>query len=258
MKSVATRHGILHVCQDYGELAMFAAEQFVWLAAVSVSERGRMAVALSGGSTPGLMYARLAEDGWRDRVAWDKIHFFVGDERCVARDHPDSNFGAAERQLLVRVGVPVDNLHPVVDAGLNPRGAAAAYEAHLLRFFGLPSGSVPCFDLIFLGMGADGHCASLFPGSAALDEHQRLVVDNYVDKLKALRITFTYRLINQARQIIFLVKGADKSKVLADVLAPGNLRYPAQRVRPARGEVQWFVDCAAAGDVELPAQGPGI
>ena len=211
------------------DLARAAAELFV--------ERGPSTVALSGGSTPKLLYQLLADptEPFREQVPWPKIHFFWSDERHVPPDHPESNYRMANEALLAHVPVTRDNVHRILSENPNAAEAAEQYEAEV----------PPRFDLILLGLGSDGHTASIFPGSEVLHETKRLVAAPYVEKLKAYRITMTLPLINNAASVVFLVSGADKAEIVREVLR-GPKRYPAQEVKPAN-ELVWMLDRAAAG-----------
>jgi 6-phosphogluconolactonase len=228
---------------DAASLSRAASEHFVTLAAEAMVIHGQFVVALSGGSTPRATYALLASDEFAARVDWPRVHVFWGDERCVPPDHPDSNYRMARETLLERIQIPTENVHRIWGE-LPPDQAAMAYQAELEVVLGAGGR----FDLILLGMGADGHIASLFPGTAALHEQTRWVVAHYVDKLAAWRITLTPAAINTATHVIFIVSGAAKAERLREVLAgpyqPDIL--PAQIVRPADGRLLWLVDAAAA------------
>jgi len=234
---------------DPGVLANAAAAHIVMLAREAVEARGRFALALSGGSTPAATYRRLAADDLAGQVDWARVHVFWGDERCVPPDHPDSNARMARETLLGRVPIPVENVHRI-PAELEPARAAEACERALRDFFG----ETPRFDLVLLGLGDDGHTASLFPGAAAIHERERWALAVYVEKLGAWRVTLTPPVLNAARQVTFLVAGAGKAARLREVLIgpyqPDTL--PAQIVRPADGRVLWLVDRAAAA--ELPEE----
>lgn len=230
---------------DAASLARTAAEHFVTLAEEAIAARGRFAVALSGGSTPRATYALLATEEFATRVDWSHVHVFWGDERCVPPDHPESNFRLADEALLSRVPVPSGNIHRV-RGEMEPEATAQAYAAELHAFFGVPW---PRFDLVLLGMGNDGHTASLFPGLAALHETARPIVAvtaHYQDR-PAQRVTLTPPAINAARQVLFLVTGAAKAEILRAVLEGPDRRFPAQQIRPTSGHLIWLVDIAAAG-----------
>jgi len=235
---------MIRVFADAEELALGAAAFFAEEISRAVTARGRASVLLAGGETPRRTYEVLAEEPLRETIPWEKIHFFWGDERCVPADDPRSNQSMARESLLDRVPVPSGNIHAIA-CGEAPEQAAAAYQHELERHF---EGGPPRFDLVFLGLGADGHTASLFPGSAALDEGARwtAVVHRIGDAFS--RITLTPPLLNQARRLLFLVAGRDKAAILAEILQ-GNAPHPARLVRPNGGELHWFADRAAAGDV---------
>ena len=236
----------VEVVADEAALARAAAEQFVAFAAAAVGEHGRFAVALSGGETPQPTYRLLATAEFASRIDWSRVHFFWGDERCVPPDHPESNFRMAQESLLSRLLLPAENVHRL-RAELTPPEAAQEYARELRIFFA--ESALPRFDLVLLGLGEDGHTASLFPGTPALHETERWVVACYVEKLAAWRITLTPPALNAAAQIIFLVSGQDKAARLREVWTspyhPDLL--PAQIIRPSDGEVLWLVDAAAAG-----------
>ena len=226
-----------------------AAARFERLSDQSIASTGHFSVALSGGSTPLALYRLLAEPPFREAIAWSRVHLFWGDERFVPPDHPDSNYGAALEALVSRVPLPTENVHSIPAEATEPEAAAAQYEDTLRRFFATPKGEVPRFDLVLLGLGPDGHTASLFPGLPALDENSHLVVATYVPKLAAWRITLTPPVLRSARHVMFLVAGPDKAAVLRDVLEGPHdpHRLPAQLVRPEDGDdLTWLVDEAAA------------
>ncbi|KPK83133.1 MAG: 6-phosphogluconolactonase [Gemmatimonas sp. SM23_52] len=238
----------LRIFSDPEQLARGAAQEFVRRTTAGQAAERPFAVVLSGGSTPKRMFELLAGEPYRDQVLWERIHFFWGDERSVPPDHPDSNFAAANQALLSRLELSADNLHRIQAELDDPGLAAARYEDELRRFFGLAEEEMPRFDLVFLGMGADGHTASLFPGTQALDEERRLAVATWVAKLGAHRVSLTCPVFNNAACILFLVSGAEKAETLRQVLESGRepLRYPAQLIRPQNGELLWYVDEAAA------------
>jgi len=238
--------GEVVVLPDPVAVAREAAERFTRLAQQAVAERGRFAVALSGGSTPRELYALLSAGPYREQVPWPGVHLFWGDERCVLPDDPQSNYRLVRETLLERVPLPAANVHRI-RAELSPDVAAEAYAQELRRFFGAYE-APPRFDLVLLGMGPDGHTASLFPGTAGMEAAGRAVVANWVPKQEAWRITLAYPTLNAAREVIFLVTGAAKAKSLRDVLQPSPRRsaLPAQRVWPTKGTLTWLVDEAAA------------
>jgi 6-phosphogluconolactonase len=229
----------LTVYESKEQLAEAAARLFVERAQRAIDGSGRFAVALAGGSTPQRAYELLA-DTHRDDVDWDGVHVFFGDERGVPPDHEDSNYRMADRTLLSRV--PVGSVHRM-RGELPPPEAAADYERELRGFFGGP----PVFDLVLLGIGEDGHTASLFPRTPALDVTDRLAAANPVEKLGTTRITLTAPAINAAREVAFLVAGEGKAEPLKEILEgdadPRN--YPAKLIRPTE-DPTWMVDRAAA------------
>jgi 6-phosphogluconolactonase len=231
---------------DAMALAQTAAEFFQQKAQESIAAHGRFTVALSGGSTPKAMFTRLADEPYRTAIDWAHVYVFWGDDRCVPPDHADSNYRMAQEILLAKVPIPAENIFRL-HGELDPAEAAREYAARLRQFFQTESG--PQFDLVFLGMGADGHTASLFPGTTALHaEADKIVVENYVEKLKSYRLTLTAATINQARTIVFLVGGTDKAATLNAVLQ-GPYQpdlYPSQLIQPVDGTLTWIVDEAAA------------
>lgn len=232
------------------ELSRSAAEQFVRLGIEAEGEKGLFTVALAGGSTPRNLYALLANgnEPYRAQLRWEKIHFFWGDERHVPPDHPDSNYRMASEAMLARVPVPLKNVHRIKSEIADAGKAAQEYEQTLCEFFRLAEGQFPRFDLILLGMGPDGHTASIFPGSDAINEKGRLAVATWVEKFQSYRLTLTPPVLKNAAAVIFLVSGAEKAKVLRQVLEGDYQpeRLPAQLLRPTTANVLWLVDRQAA------------
>ncbi len=229
------------------QLAERAAQLLLEQTGAAVQSRGRFVVALSGGSTPRRLYGLLTNEPWRSRFDWSTWHVFWGDERVVALENPDSNGGEAKRLLLDKVPIPPEQVH-YVPTELGPAGVVAGrYGAELRAFFGSGAEPWPRFDLIFLGMGSDGHTASLFPGMPTLDERTQLVVASPPGVLPPPvdRVSFTLPVLNAARAVVFLVAGPDKRAALARVQA-GDRELPAARVRPTDGELRWLVDQEAA------------
>ena len=249
---------VLRCVADAGAVAHAAAEEIADAAARAMRVRGRFTIALAGGATPRRTYEFLADPGapFRERLRWDRVHVFFGDERHVPPDHPDSNYRMAREALLDRVAVA--SVHRIHGEEPEATAAADAYEAELRRFFGVPAGDPPPrLDLVLLGVGPDGHTASLFPGSAALDERRRWVVAPYVEALRAHRITLTLPVLERGREVLFLASGAEKADAVAQVFAPaaGAAPPPAGRVRPERGALVWLVDRAAASRIP-PGRAP--
>ena len=242
MQSIRLNNGKLVVFDDAESLAKGLAERFVALAEVAVKQRGRFTVALSGGSTPQALYCLLAKPAVSNRVPWNRTHLFWGDERCVPPEHPESNFGVARDYLLGKISIPSSHVFRVRGED-PPPDTARAYAKTLHEVFKTEP-DWPTFDLIILGMGPDGHTASLMPGTAALQDERRWVVENVVRSLQTVRITMTLPVINHARQVWFLVTGAKKSSAYAKAQAGPSLECPASLVQPESGELRWYVDRA--------------
>jgi 6-phosphogluconolactonase len=229
----------IKILPDNAALCLAATQEFHQLAETAIAERGRFSVALSGGNTPRSVYSLLAKD--HQDLPWDRIHVFFGDERHVPPQDSESNFRMANESLLSKVPIPEGNVHRI-RAELEPNAAAEDYEAQLRAYFQLASGDWPRFDLIFLGLGEDGHTASLFPGSDAINETSRRVVANWVQKFQTFRITLTFPVLNHAAEVTFLVSGESKAQILSDVLKPGAIKYPSQSVQPENGHLLWLLD----------------
>ena len=227
------------IVSDNATLARTAADEFHRMAEAAIQERGRFSVALSGGNTPRTVYSLLASE--HKQLPWNNIHIFFGDERHVPPEDPESNFLMASEALLSKVPIPEVNVHRI-HAELDAQTAAAEYDQQLVNFFHLSNHDWPRFDLIFLGLGEDGHTASLFPASKALTESSRRVVANWVEKFQTFRITLTFPVLNNAAEVAFLVSGAGKAQILNQVLRPGAQKYPAQCVQPENGRLLWLVD----------------
>lgn len=238
----------MRVLADPPALFRAAADDFKRCANSAVTTHGRFTVALSGGSTPKGLYSLLATDS---TLPWDKIYFFFGDERHVPPDSPESNYRMASEALLSRIPTPANHVFRVPAEIPDADQAASIYEQTIRQFFKTAPGSFPRFDLILLGMGPDGHTASLFPKTKALQEKSRLFVANWVEKFQTNRLTLTLPVLNNAAEVMFLVSGEDKAPALHAVLKsdePGEL-YPAKLVQPTNGKLIWLVDRAAAGEL---------
>jgi 6-phosphogluconolactonase len=233
----------IRILNTPADLFQAAAAEFAALAWDAAQSNGRFSVALSGGSTPKSLYELLAS-GSIPNIPWDKIFFFFGDERFVPPDHPDSNYRMA-REAGLFAKVPDDHVFRVRTEEKDADTAALDYEQTLRKFFGLRPGELPRFDLVLLGLGPDGHTASLFPGTAALNEKSRLVVANWIEKFQTYRITLTLPVLNHAACIVFLVSGQDKAKIVREVLENENANLPSQKVHPANGRLLWLLDGAA-------------
>ena len=235
----------LTILPDVDALNHAAAKQFVNCAQTAIRDGSRFSVALSGGYTPRAVYSLLASD-YATSLPWASVFIFFGDERHVPPDHPDSNYRMANESLLSRVPIPAQNIYRV-EAERDARSAAERYEAALRKFFALRDSETPRFDLILLGMGDDGHTASLFPGTAALEDSSRLVVANWVKKFNADRITFTLPVLNAAAEDLVIIAGENKAQVISRIVhSPGTVSYPIQMVQPGNGRLQWLVEKQAA------------
>jgi 6-phosphogluconolactonase len=234
------------VYPDAKALAGAAAEHFVSLAKSAVAERGVFSVAFSGGDTPRALYALLAGPEFSGQIPWDKTHVFWGDERCVPPEHPDSNYGGAQTLLLSKVPLPAENLHRI-KCESSPERAAAEYEAELRGFFG----ASPDFDLVLLGVGKEGHTASLFPGGSALNEKRHWAAAQFLPKIPAWRITLTPVALNAAANVCFLVSGEDKAGVIRQIFLEGGGLLPVHLIRPRSGRLLWLLDSAAASRLNL-------
>lgn len=233
----------IQVVADVSALAVAAADQIIRVADDAIANRGGFSIALSGGSTPKTLLRLLAGESYAKRIDWKNWRVYFGDERCVPPDHPDSNFRMASEALLDRVPIRPDRIHPM-RGEIDPQRAATEYGQLLKNDFG--EGGL---DLILLGMGDDGHTASLFPHTAALAETRHRCVANFVEKLGVWRITMTAPFINRARQIIVMVSGANKAKRVEQVLeGPRDTQnLPMQLIDPPEGQFLWLMDAAAAG-----------
>jgi 6-phosphogluconolactonase len=240
------RPGVV-VCPDAAAVAREAAARFVRLAREPVAQRGRFSVALAGGSTPRELYRLLAGDAFRAQVDWQRVRFFWGDERPVPPSHPESNFGMAWRELLSRLSLPAENIHRMEAERADMEAAAREYENVLRRELALDEQGFPRFDLVLLGLGADGHTASLFPEAReALQEAARWVVAPRVAQAGGRRMTLTLPVLNAAVNVVFLVAGSEKAAALRRVLDGGGEPLPAQLVRPVGGRRVFLVDASAA------------
>ena len=250
----STWHGRLVVLPDADALARAAADDFARRVSEAVAARGRFVMALSGGQTPRRLNKLLADEPYRSRIPWGKIYLFWGDERHVPPDDPQSNYGMVRETLLSKIPLPDANIHRIQAELPDASEAAARYDAEVRRFFGLLPGQFPRFDLMYLGLGIEGHTASLFPDTTALEVRDRIVVATRVAKLDADRITMTFPVFDQARAVVFLVEGADKAEILAAVRNVATAaRYPAGEIHPEDGELIFMVDRAAAADSGPPS-----
>lgn len=238
----------VQILPDLEAISYKAASLFVNASRNSIATRTKFAVAISGGSTPRRLYTLLSSSPYCDQVDWQKVHFFWADERCVPVEDEASNFKVAFDRLISKVPIPDGHIHRIKGEE-DPGKAARDYEADIREFFG--ASGLPVFDLVLLGMGEDGHTASLFPGSKSLEETARLAVPVYLEKPNRNRITLTLPVLNNAAQILFLVAGSSKAAVLSEILSDKEKKreFPAGRIRPVQGKVIWLIDREAAGGV---------
>jgi 6-phosphogluconolactonase len=240
--------GSVQILPDRASLMRAAAEHVVDVTAAAAAGGRRCAVALSGGSTPAALYDLLATAAFAPRIDWSRLDVFWGDERCVPPDHEQSNYRMARERLLTKVPVPEASVHRIRGEE-DPKLAAVAYEELLRRRLG-PAG----LDLVLLGMGDNGHTASIFPGLAAVTEASRWVLAQYVEVVGMWRVTLTPAVINAAAHVTFLVAGAEKAERLREVLEGAEQPevLPSQAIRPARGALRWLVDAPAAARLQKP------
>jgi 6-phosphogluconolactonase len=227
------------------ELFHAAAEKFCALGASAIEKHGRFTVALSGGSTPRGLHQDLVTK-FSSKLPWDKVFFFWGDERHVPPDSSDSNFRMANETLLSKLPVPKQNIFRIPAELPDAREAARKYAQALQDFFKPASNAFPRFDFILLGMGPDGHTASLFPGTAGLQEKDEFVIANWVEKMNTFRITFTFPVLNNAAYVMMLVSGDEKAEMVRRAVKDPSANLPCQRVRPDDGEMAWYLDKGAA------------
>jgi 6-phosphogluconolactonase len=243
---------MIRVFNDHEALSQAAAELFTIQSRQAGLICGRFSVALSGGQTPHRMYEILSAEPYRRRIHWNEVHIFWSDERCVPADDPRSNATMARQVLLSKVPIPPENIHPMM-CDQSPQQAARLYENELKTFFSTQN---PNFHLVLLGLGENGHTASLFPHTPVLNQTEKWVSEVYVKELDMYRLTFTAQFINQASQVVFLVSGAEKAGVLEEVLEgsyqPHNL--PAQLIRPNGNHPTWLVDRAASHKLTMSEQ----
>jgi 6-phosphogluconolactonase len=243
----------IEIFPDQSALIRAQAERIAKLATEAIDARGRCLLALSGGSTPRPLYQLLASAPYASAIDWSRMHLFWGDERCVPPDHPDSNYRMTREALIDRVPLPPENVHRIHGED-EPEQAAAAYERVLRGFFGPGDKPTRSFDLALLGLGPDGHTASIFPGTAATTEASRWAMAVHVEHPRAMwRVTLTTVVLNASADVTFLVAGADKAARLQEVLREGGERrpsLPAQLIRPSSGTLRWMVDAAAAVALE--------
>jgi 6-phosphogluconolactonase len=245
--------GAIKITESAGALTLTLATDIVDMAAKAVADHGSFTFALSGGNTPKALYKAFAQAPLKYEMPWKKTYFFFGDERCVPRTSSESNYAMVKETMFTPVPVRSENIFGLVDPDVDPKKSAGDYEAKIRKHFDLEPGELPRFDLILLGLGDDGHTASLFPDSDALKETERLCVENFVKKLDTNRITMTLPVINNAKNVVFLVSGNGKAEVVSHILGDKKeeVSYPAQLVKPTRGNLKWYLDRDAASRLDL-------
>jgi 6-phosphogluconolactonase len=238
---------IVKISKKYTVMSEEVANDILKLSRKKIKEKGSFTIALSGGSTPKGVYLAMANKDYIGEFDWENIHFFWTDERFVDADDIKSNYRMVAEALITKIDIPPQNIHPIKTQVKSPKIAAEKYEEELRSFFELAKGEFPTFDLVLLGLGQDGHTASLFPGTEALEEKERLAVSVKHDELAEERISLTYPVINHAKKIMFIVSGREKSDILKKALDEETAgAFPAGKIRPENGELVWYVDVHAA------------
>jgi 6-phosphogluconolactonase len=247
----------IQILDDAAAMSRAAAETIVEHISESLQTGDSYSIVLSGGSTPERLYELLAVDAeLREQIPWDRVHFFWGDERHVPPSHPESNYLMAYNALLSKVPIPSTNIYRIRAEEPIAAKAAHYYEQEIQKFFKIEAGELPRFNCMLLGMGSDGHIASLFPGTPGLQETNRLVIANWVEKFESYRITLTVPLFNNADRVLLLVGGREKADTLKAVLedAANTTRFPVQLIQPTRGKMIWFLDQSAASQLAFLKQ----
>jgi len=248
-------HGSTQVFDDIDSLQDALVGHWQKIARESIADHGAFHVVLAGGGTPRDFYNRLTQGDTKDSVPWDRVHIYFGDERCVPQDHVDSNFRMAREALFSKVSIPASQIHAMVIPSLSPEQNAARYAELLDQQLLKDVNGHPVFDLVLLGMGGDGHTASLFPDTEILHEDKKWVAAQFVDKLSAWRISLTYPTLNAAHHVAVLVVGESKAEMFSELAksSSNDTRYPIQGIKP-QGDLQWFLDksatCLVVGDVK--------
>jgi 6-phosphogluconolactonase len=235
----------VRIKRNLSQLAREGTERIMTLAKESMEHQGFFTMAISGGSTPRPLHRLFVKEPYLSGIPWEGIHLFWVDERCVPVEDPASNYGTAKRDFFDRVPIPKQHIHPM-PMNASPDRGAEVYQRELKAFFDSKEHIDPVFDLVILGIGTDGHTASLFPGQSALEETERWVVAVRGGTPDVYRLTLTLPIINKARHIIFLASGKEKSRIVKEILQNGNSTLPAQRIRPTHGDLTWIMDEEAA------------
>ena len=250
---------LIKVLPTKEDITRAAADLWVESACTAIDNKGKFCVALSGGSTPRLLYEMLAKKDYADQIAWSKVYIFFGDERMVPRDHLDSNYRMAKTALLDHVPLPPENIFPMVSETSDSEYSEShiqhyvdTYNQYLNQYLNKTDTGVPCFDLIKLGMGTDGHTASLFPNTSILNEEQLPVSKVYVEKLESWRISLTYPVLESADKLLLLVCGEDKAEILKGIFNREQIAedFPISRIA-YRTTANWYIDSAAASQLKV-------
>lgn len=248
MTVLEIKESTVNISDDTDQVVHALAGRFCELAKAAVAQGRSFSVALSGGSTPKALYELLATPEYKERIDWKKTLLFLGDERCVAHDHPDSNYGMIKTALFSKVPIPPENVFGTQGQEKDAEHAAKQYEETIRHALSI-NADFPRFDLVLLGLGPDGHTASLFPESAALGQKGRVYMANFAPKMQAWRMTLTFPAINGARNVAFLVCGSSKAAIVNDIFHSQTKKYPAQFVQPEDGKLEWYMDRAAAASL---------
>jgi 6-phosphogluconolactonase len=243
--------GQLKIFPSPSDLFIEAAKSIVTILQSGIRTSGSVSLVLSGGATPRGVYDLLATEWFSGQIEWAKVHIFWGDERCVPPHAPDSNYHMANEVLIRKIAIPTTHVHRI-PAERPPQEAAQAYQHEIRKLFQLREKDLPRFTLVLLGLGTDGHTASLFPNTSALQERTKLITEVFVESLKTSRITMTLPLINNAHNVIVLVSGKGKAGILSAVIDADVPQFPVNMIVPTSGSLTWMVDRDAASQIELP------
>ena len=237
--------GKIIIRDTLSQATLAASDLFLKKAKECVSDKGFFTVAISGGSAPRPMHRMLAEEPYRSKIPWNRTHIFWVDERCVSFADPASNYGAAKQDILDMVGIPQEQIYPMFDGGF-PEEKALKYQKKIVDFFQLKEGQYPMFDLIFLGVGQDGHTASLFPGQEAVSENNKIIIAVRGGNPNVDRISMTFSALNSAAYVVFLASGNEKAAIVNNILSGSKPGLPASKIKPKNGILIWILDKEAA------------
>jgi 6-phosphogluconolactonase len=239
----------INIAENYEDLCGKVTQEILSLSTQNITANNKFSMVLSGGSTPKGIYQCMASPSFRNKFRWEKMHIFFGDERWVPPEDPRSNYRMVTEALLSKVKVPGENIHPIQTRDCNLQTSALLYERSISDFFQLKRVEFPVFDLVLLGVGQDGHTASLFPGNPSLLEKDRLAISTSQTGIPEKRVTLTIPVINHAREIFFLVSGQDKADIVAKIMENKNA-FPANEIKPSKGNICWFLDKASASRLD--------